>query len=65
MPFKISHAFQTGKDVPVVVPEDVRRILQYLADSEVRRAAGISTANPYIFANNGKSKCAIYFQIIY
>jgi len=53
--FNLKHGyFQTGRGVPVIIPSDARDTLQFLADSDVRKKAGILRDNPYLFANNGK-----------
>ncbi|KAJ8045348.1 N-lysine methyltransferase KMT5A-B [Holothuria leucospilota] len=41
-----------GKFVPVIVPDYAKPLLEFLTNSEVRRNAGISSNNPYVFANN-------------
>ncbi|XP_033725163.1 uncharacterized protein LOC117315128 [Pecten maximus] len=41
-----------GKFVPVIVPKHARRILKFLTSDNVRRSAGVSERNPYVFASN-------------
>ncbi|KAK3099573.1 hypothetical protein FSP39_006398 [Pinctada imbricata] len=38
--------------VPVILPGDVKEALQYIADPEVRRKAGIKEFNSYMFSNS-------------
>ena len=45
---------QTGKAEPVIIPQVCAQVLGYLADSETRETAGVSTDNLYVFASNGK-----------
>ena len=45
--------FQNGKGVPVILPPDAKKPLQYLTNLEVRKKAGIQPSNPYIFASTG------------
>lgn len=45
--------FQGGKAVPVIVPPDAIKPLEYLSDPERRREAGILASNAYLFANTG------------
>ncbi|XP_033731339.1 uncharacterized protein LOC117320961 isoform X2 [Pecten maximus] len=42
---------KVGRCVPVILPEDVRAVLTYIASGEVRKACQISADNPYLFAN--------------
>ena len=53
----ITNFFQTGKGVPVLVPQAWRQMLSYLVDPEVRRGAQITPDNKYIFA--ASRKCLI------
>ena len=39
-----------GRAVPVLIPPDVKRVLELLANEEVRKRFGIQE-NPYLFAN--------------
>ena len=39
--------------VPLVIPEKARPLMEFLADREVRRGAGVSS-NPYMFANQSR-----------
>ncbi|XP_021345084.1 uncharacterized protein LOC110445054, partial [Mizuhopecten yessoensis] len=41
-----------GKFVPVIVPKHARRILKFLTSNDVRRSAGVTERNPYVFASN-------------
>jgi hypothetical protein len=49
---------QTGRGVPVILPDDVKTPLEYLANDDVRRKAGINGSNIYVFAN-----CRKYFPL--
>jgi len=42
-----------GKRVPVLIPSDVQKGLEYINDAEVRRLGGINPHTPYLFANRG------------
>ena len=44
---------QGGRPVPVIIPSDAVSPLNFLASSDVREAAGISTSNSYLFPNSG------------
>lgn len=41
-----------GKIVPVLVPSYTRPLLEHVTDKQVRKNAGISSSNGYVFANN-------------
>ncbi|XP_030843815.1 uncharacterized protein LOC115924951 isoform X2 [Strongylocentrotus purpuratus] len=49
-----------GRKVPVLVPQDTQRALEYLANSDVRKAAGVHTTNKYLFPNQGQSTMRAY-----
>lgn len=40
-----------GTRVPVLCPEEVQKAMQYLANDQVRKKAGINIGNTYLFAN--------------
>uniref|UniRef100_A0A8W8MKN2 Uncharacterized protein n=1 Tax=Magallana gigas TaxID=29159 RepID=A0A8W8MKN2_MAGGI len=40
-----------GRGVPVIVPNDTKRILKYLASADVRVKAGIQPSNDFLFSN--------------
>lgn len=46
--------WQTGRGVPLLVPEECQEVLSYLASAVTRRAAGISPSNPYMFPASRK-----------
>lgn len=50
----IFNLLQVGRAVPVILPDDVKQGLRYLADSSVRASVGISSSNEYLFASEGK-----------
>ena len=39
--------------MPVIIPEDMYKPLEFLADGEVRKIAGVKTSNEYLFPNLG------------
>lgn len=43
---------KTGRGVPVILPQDVKRAMAYLADENVRSKVGIQSCSPYFFANS-------------
>lgn len=43
---------KTGRGVPVILPQDVKRAMAYLSDENVRSKAGIQSCSPYLFANS-------------
>ena len=45
---------QCGKYVPVIIQQELWKLMQYLTDVEVRKTAGISSNNPYVFASNSE-----------
>ncbi len=45
--------FQCGRGVPVIIPGEVSKAIQFLADREARAAAGVSKNNGYLFAAGG------------
>lgn len=51
----VSSNFQGGRGVPVIVPHDIRTILAYLADADVRRESEIPVENNYLFPNTSKN----------
>ncbi|XP_069105224.1 uncharacterized protein [Argopecten irradians] len=51
---------KNGKTVPVLVPDDTKEALSFIAEDNVRRAVGIKTWNPYLFANTGDSVMRAY-----
>jgi hypothetical protein len=45
---------QRGAAVPVIVPQDANKPLEFITNAEVREAAGVQRCNKYLFANRGK-----------
>lgn len=45
--------FQTGRGVPVIVPEEAVQALEFIASEDVREKAGINHQNPFLFAKRG------------
>lgn len=45
--------FQGGRTVPVVIPKDAIKPMEYLALADVRKQAGVLASNAYLFANRG------------
>lgn len=43
--------------MPVIVPQDIREVLQYLVNAEVREQAGVLQKNNYLFPNRSKMYC--------
>ena len=39
------------RGVPIIVPKDTQPLLAYIADAKVRNDIGITSSNPYMFAN--------------
>ena len=37
--------------MPIIVPKDTQPLLAYIADAKVRNDIGITSSNPYMFAN--------------
>lgn len=54
---------KTGRGVPVILPRDVKEPLCFLADSNVRKEAGILSSNQYLFANAGAGVFRAYDAI--
>ena len=50
----LCYFFQTGRGVPVLVPQDVATALAFLANRQIRRSSGIKDDNQYLFANSGR-----------
>ncbi|XP_041464862.1 uncharacterized protein LOC121415637 [Lytechinus variegatus] len=42
-----------GKFVPLLVSADIKPLLDFVTSANVRQDAGISSSNPYVFANSG------------
>ena len=40
--------------MPVIIPDDVKKPLEYLASNKARKDVGIKDANKYLFPNGGK-----------
>jgi hypothetical protein len=38
----------------VIVPKDAYKPLEYITNSEVRKAAGVQRGNKYLFPNRGR-----------
>ncbi|XP_038063141.1 uncharacterized protein LOC119733845 [Patiria miniata] len=51
---------RVGHRVPVVIPKDCQRALAYLANSEMRKKAGVRQTNKYLFPNAGDSVLRAY-----
>lgn len=47
---------QFGRGVPVIIPADLRKVLAYLSNADVRLASGVLNTNHYLFPNKGKDK---------
>lgn len=54
---------KTGRGVPVILPQDVKRAIAYLADENVRSKAGIQSCSPYFFANSKAGVFRVYDAI--
>lgn len=50
------HVLQGNQRVPIILPKEVQRPLQYLADTDVRKKCGIKSNNQFIFANTGEAE---------
>ena len=44
---------QTGRDVPVIIPDVCRNALKYITDENVQQKTKIIKKNPYLFARTG------------
>ncbi|XP_033737472.1 titin homolog [Pecten maximus] len=51
---------KNSKPVPILVPEDVVAVLEYIVSANVRRNAGVKTWNKYVFANAGEGVFRAY-----
>jgi hypothetical protein len=51
--FYFLYNFREEEDVPLLIPEEVRRTLEYLSNKSYRKKGGIKEDNPFIFANTG------------
>ncbi len=40
-----------GRGVPVIVPPDLKPVLQYLVNADAREESGVQSANKYMFPN--------------
>lgn len=45
---------QTGRGVPVLIPKETNKVLEYLSDPVARQMASIRPENKYMFANTGE-----------
>ena len=54
-----SFFFQTGRGVPVLIPNETKEVLNYLSNPIARIKANIKPENPYMFANTGKSSAFV------
>lgn len=53
-----------GSPVPIIIPKDVKHILEMLIDVDLRPSWGIKKKNIYIFANWGKLLSNMAFPIV-
>lgn len=51
--------FQTGRGVPVLIPEECSPALTFLTNPVVREKSGIRSTNTYIFANGGTAHAGV------
>lgn len=58
--FNTTYFLQRGRRVPVIIPQQVKVVMEYLVCPRVREAAGVPSVNPYVFASGGK-----YFSFTY
>ncbi|XP_052229409.1 uncharacterized protein LOC127843707 isoform X6 [Dreissena polymorpha] len=49
-----------GAAVPVIVPQDANKPLEFITNAEVREAAGVQRCNKYLFANRGTQYVRAY-----
>ncbi|XP_033725242.1 uncharacterized protein LOC117315207 [Pecten maximus] len=54
---------KTGKGVPVILPQDTKKALQFLTDPENRTKVGVPSGNPYVFGSNGAGVYRAYDAI--
>lgn len=45
---------QTGRGVPVLIPNETNKVLEYLSNPVARQRAIIRPENNYMFANTGE-----------
>ena len=50
---KLLHFFQRGRPVPVLIPPDCRKPLDFLANTSQRSIAKVVEGNPYLFSKSG------------
>nr|XP_034322565.1 uncharacterized protein LOC117688559 [Crassostrea gigas] len=46
---------KTGRGVPVLIPKETNKVLEYLSDPVARQMASIRPENNYMFANTGRT----------
>lgn len=46
---------KTGRGVPVLIPKETNKVLEYLSDPVARQRASIRPENNYMFANTGRT----------
>ncbi|XP_065928942.1 pneumococcal serine-rich repeat protein isoform X3 [Magallana gigas] len=46
---------KTGRGVPVLIPKETNKVLEYLSDPVARQMASIRPENKYMFANTGRT----------
>ena len=51
----IHQPFQKGRFVPVIIPQECRMLLDFIASETTRRQAGIREDSPYLFSSNRKT----------
>lgn len=56
--------FQRGKRVPVLIPPDAKKALEYIVDPQVRKRAGLKPTNKYMFATRGMNCCSVGLAIV-
>ena len=59
---KYETALQNGQMVPILVPEDAQKPMEFITSTTARRAVGVKTYNPFVFGNTGKILGFIQFD---
>ncbi|XP_033740934.1 uncharacterized protein LOC117327839, partial [Pecten maximus] len=51
---------KNGKMVPILVPEDAQKPMEFITSTAVRRAVGVKTWNTFVFGNTGEGVIRAY-----
>ena len=50
------HMFQRSRPAPVIIPQDVKPALEFLADAQTRKTIGIGVDSKWLFPSQGKTR---------